>query len=59
YAKQETEDVMMECFRQGLAIVNCGVNVIRWMPPLTITRDLVDPSLEIFEKSLSKVEKGK
>jgi 4-aminobutyrate aminotransferase len=58
YAKQETEDVMMECFRQGLAIVNCGVNVIRWMPPLTITRDLVDPSLEIFEKSLSKVEKG-
>jgi 4-aminobutyrate aminotransferase len=59
YAKQETEDVMMECFRQGLAIVNCGVNVIRWMPPLTITRDLVDPSLEIFDKSLSKVEKGK
>jgi len=59
YAKQETEDVMMECFKQGLAIVNCGVNVIRWMPPLTITRDLVDPSLEIFEKSLSKVEKGK
>ena len=59
YAKQETEDVMMECFRQGLAIVNCGVNVIRWMPPLTITRDLVDPSLEIFEKSLGKVEKGK
>jgi 4-aminobutyrate aminotransferase-like enzyme len=51
--------VMMKCFRQGLAIVNCGVNVIRWMPPLTITRDLVDPSLEIFEKSLSKVEKGK
>jgi len=59
YARQETEDVMMECFRQGLAVVNCGVNVIRWMPPLTITRDLVDPSLEIFEKSLSKVEKGK
>jgi 4-aminobutyrate aminotransferase len=59
YAKQETEDVMMECFRQGLAIVNCGVNVIRWMPPLTITRDLVDPSLEIFERSLTKVEKGK
>jgi len=59
YAKQETEDVMMECFRQGLAIVNCGVNVIRWMPPLTITRDLVDPSLEIFDKSLGKVEKGK
>jgi 4-aminobutyrate aminotransferase len=58
-AKQETEDVMMECFRNGLAIVNCGVNVIRWMPPLTITRELVEPSLEIFEKALSKIEKNR
>ena len=55
-APKETEAIMMECFRNGLAIVNCGVNVIRWMPPLTITRDLIDPSLEIFEKSLSKIE---
>ena len=55
-APKETEEIMMECFRKGLAIVNCGVNVIRWMPPLTITRDLIDPSLEIFEKALSKIE---
>jgi 4-aminobutyrate aminotransferase len=59
YAQKETGDVMMECFRNGLAIVNCGVNVIRWMPPLTITSDLIEPSLEIFEKSLTKIEKGK
>ncbi|MBT3283449.1 acetyl ornithine aminotransferase family protein [Candidatus Bathyarchaeota archaeon] len=55
-APNETEEIMMDCFRKGLAIVNCGVNVIRWMPPLTITRDLIDPSLEIFEKALSKIE---
>ena len=55
-APKATEEIMMECFRNGLAIVNCGVNVIRWMPPLTITRDLVEPSLEIFEKALTKVE---
>ncbi|HUV55107.1 MAG TPA: acetyl ornithine aminotransferase family protein [Candidatus Krumholzibacteriaceae bacterium] len=59
YAQKETGDVMMECFRNGLAIVNCGINVIRWMPPLTITSDLVEPALEIFEKSLTKIEKGK
>ena len=59
YAQKETGDVMMECFRNGLAIVNCGINVIRWMPPLTITSDLIEPSLEIFEKSLTKIEKGK
>ena len=55
-APKATEEIMMECFRNGLAIVNCGVNVIRWMPPLTITRDLIEPSLEIFEKALSKIE---
>jgi 4-aminobutyrate aminotransferase len=55
-APKATEEIMMECFRNGLAIVNCGVNIIRWMPPLTITRDLVDPSLEIFDKALKKVE---
>ena len=55
-APKATGEIMMECFRNGLAIVNCGVNVIRWMPPLVITRDLVEPSLEIFEKALSKVE---
>ena len=55
-APKATEEIMMECFRNGLAIVNCGVNIIRWMPPLTITRDLIDPSLVIFEKALSKVE---
>lgn len=59
YAQKETGDVMRECFRNGLAIVNCGINVIRWMPPLTITSDLVEPALDIFEKSLTKIEKGK
>ena len=55
-APKATEEVMMECFRKGLAIVNCGVNVIRWMPPLTMTRELIEPSLEIFEKALTKIE---
>jgi 4-aminobutyrate aminotransferase len=59
YAQKETGDVMMECFRNGLAIVNCGVSVIRWMPPLTITGDLVESALEIFERSLTKIEKVK
>lgn len=57
-AQKETGEVMMECFRNGLAIVNCGVSVIRWMPPLVMTGDLVDSALEIFEKSLTKIEKG-
>ena len=56
-AAQETEDVMMDCFRKGIAVVNCGKSVIRLMPPLIITRDLVDKSLDQLEKSISIVEK--
>lgn len=59
YASKETVDVMMRCFRKGVALVNCGVSVIRLMPPLTITRDLVDASLKVFEESLSEVEARK
>jgi 4-aminobutyrate aminotransferase-like enzyme len=55
-APNETVEIMMECFKNGLAIVNCGVNVIRWMSPLNITIDLIDPSLDIFEKPLGKIE---
>ena len=55
-AKEETVDVMMRCFRKGAALVNCGVSTIRWMPPLVITRELLDSALEIFEGSLSEVE---
>jgi 4-aminobutyrate aminotransferase len=57
-AKEETVDVMMRCFRKGVAIVNCGVSTIRMMPPLVITRDLVDASLEIFLECLGEVEAG-
>jgi 4-aminobutyrate aminotransferase len=57
-AAQETEDVMMDCFRKGIAVVNCGKSVIRLMPPLIITRELVDKSLDQLEKSISIVEKA-
>ncbi len=55
-ARDETEEVMMRCFRKGVAIVNCGVSTIRMMPPLTITRELVEPALEVFEACLGEVE---
>jgi len=58
-ARQETEDVMMSCFRKGVALVNCGASVIRLMPPLIITRGLVDKSLDVLDESLYEVEKGR
>ena len=58
-AAQETEDVMMDCFRKGIALVNCGKSVIRLMPPLSITQDLVDKSLDVLDASIGAVEKAR
>lgn len=55
-AKKEAEEVMTRCFRKGVALVTCGVSTIRMMPPLLITQELVNSSLEIFEGCLSEVE---
>ena len=55
-AAKEAEDVMMRCFRKGVALVTCGVSTIRLMPPLIISRDLVDRSLEILDGCLGEVE---
>jgi 4-aminobutyrate aminotransferase len=56
---QECEDIMMSCFRKGAAIVNCGKSTIRLMPPLPITRDLVDKALDILDDSIGEVEKAR
>jgi 4-aminobutyrate aminotransferase-like enzyme len=50
---------MMDCFRKGIAVVNCGKSVIRLMPPLIITQDLVDKSLDVLDASISAIEKAR
>jgi 4-aminobutyrate aminotransferase len=55
-AKKEAGEVMMRCFRRGIALVTCGVSVIRMMPPLTITGELIDSSIDVFDDVLREVE---
>ncbi len=56
-AKKEVGEVIMRCFKRGLAIISCGVSTIRIAPPLIITRELVDSALEILEKTIREVER--
>lgn len=45
------DQVIKECIANGLMILSCGTNTIRFRPPLTITRDQIDEGLEILEKA--------
>ncbi|MCK4428532.1 MAG: aminotransferase class III-fold pyridoxal phosphate-dependent enzyme, partial [candidate division Zixibacteria bacterium] len=49
-------DVANECFRNGLMLLTCGKNVVRFIPPLIISQHTVDQALEIFEKAVKKIQ---
>jgi 4-aminobutyrate aminotransferase len=46
--------VRVKCLEKALMLLTCGPygNVIRWIPPLNVTREQLDESLEIFENAL-------
>jgi 4-aminobutyrate aminotransferase len=52
----QAKEVMVRCWRRGVAIVTCGVSTLRLVPPLTITRELVDSSLEIVGDVIKEVD---
>ena len=58
-AIQERNDVVQRCFRKGLLLLGCGQNVIRMVPPLTITKRDADVALDTLDGVLSDVEGGR
>jgi 4-aminobutyrate aminotransferase len=56
-AIEERSKIIQDCFKKGLLILGAGENVIRFSPPLIITKREADIALTIFEEGLKKVEK--
>lgn len=52
---QTTRKIIEECCKQGLIIGAVNGNVIRVAPPLVITKDQADESLDIMEKVLASL----
>ncbi len=46
--------VIARCRASKLLLLNCGTysNVVRWIPPLIVTREQIEVALEIFERAL-------
>jgi len=49
------QEIMMKCFKRGLAIITAGKSTMRFVPPLVITRELLDAGLDVFEGVLKEV----
>lgn len=53
----ERDRIVQRCFEKGLLILGCGQNVVRFMPPLLISKREAEAALAVFEEALTEVEK--
>ncbi|OUM64063.1 hypothetical protein PIROE2DRAFT_9303, partial [Piromyces sp. E2] len=44
------------CRQQGLLVITCGMNTLRLLPPLIITKDEIDHAVSIISKSIKYLE---
>jgi 4-aminobutyrate aminotransferase/(S)-3-amino-2-methylpropionate transaminase len=56
-AVKEREEILTNCYKKGLIIIGAGAykNVIRFLPPLMISTELLDKGLDIFESAIKNV----
>lgn len=47
--------IIKKCFNNGLFILSCGTNTIRFRPPLNITAEQLDEGLDILLQSFAEV----
>ena len=59
-AKGATGRLIEECYKQGVVILKTGTydNVIRLLPPLTISEDLLGEGLDVLEKAMATAEEA-
>ena len=50
------KDIAKKCLENGLMILTAGKDVVRMLPPLTITYEEIDAGLAILKGVLSTVE---
>jgi 4-aminobutyrate aminotransferase len=52
-----TKAIQSECLANNLLLLTCGTyeNVIRWIPPLIVTKDQINESLNTFDRAIAKV----
>ena len=58
-AIRESDDVLVEAFRNGLLLLPCGKSSIRIIPPITSTEADLTKGLDMFEDAIKKIDAQK
>lgn len=56
-AKELRDKIIEKCFEKGLLLLPCGENIIRFSPPLSITRQEAELGQNIFKDVLEQLHK--
>jgi len=59
HGKEEAKEIMLRCWKRGVAIITSGASSLRVAPPLNITTELIDAGLDIVEDVIREVAKEK
>ncbi len=57
HGSREAKEIMLRCWKRGVAIITSGASTLRLAPPLNITTELIDAGLNIVEDVIQEVEK--
>ena len=57
-AKDEAKEAVLRMFRKGISTLTCGLNTIRFSPPLVVSEEEADCALEIFEEIIIGIERS-
>ncbi len=56
FAPELANAILSKSWKRGLLIITCGKSTLRIVPPLTITRELLDEALGVLEQSIKEVD---
>ncbi|MGB9729089.1 MAG: acetyl ornithine aminotransferase family protein [Thermoprotei archaeon] len=54
---KEAENIILQSWKQGVALITAGKSTLRIAPPLTMTKELAEKAIEIIERNIKITEK--
>jgi 4-aminobutyrate aminotransferase len=57
-AELEAKELEKKLWKRGLALIVCGKSTLMLAPPITITEDLINFSLDIIESAFKEIQNG-
>ena len=57
-SSEKAKAVIKAAAKRNLLLLSCGTysNIIRWIPPLIVTREQVSEALSLFEEALEDIK---